>query len=168
VGPDAQQLGLGSHRPSAVDGAEKRNGRDWPAGTKIFSEARLQKIPSATLPGRAAVPRARASCLMGPTRHPAVPACAARADGHETPAVRMAHEAGSGCSGQDPGSSVRPGLPWSRCTAGSAGCSLRAAGAGKATATATARPAEGGRALDGTGRRALSFDNDEGALFESS
>jgi hypothetical protein len=51
---------------------------------------------------------------------------------------------------------------------GSERCSLRA---GKATATT--RPAEGGRALDGTGRdetgrRALSFDNDEAALFESS
>jgi hypothetical protein len=151
VGPDAQQLGLGSHRPSAVDGAEKRNGRDWPAGTKIFSEARLQKIPSATLPGRAAVPRARASCLVGPTRHPAVPACAARADGHETPAaVRMAHGAGSGsvAAGRKfgtPRPTVEPVHDRERC-------SLRA---GKAPGTATgdgdsARPAEGGRALDGT------------------
>lgn len=156
---------VGSHRPSAVDGAEKRNGRDWPAGTKIFSEARLQKIPSATLPGRAAVPRARASCLVGPTRHPAVPACAARADGHETPTVRMAHEAGSGCSGQGPGSSVRPGLPWSRCTARSAALFVRVK---QRRRRGQQRVDEHWTGWDETGRRALSFDNDEAALFESS
>jgi hypothetical protein len=68
---------------------------------RYFRRRASRRFLSVLLPGRAAVPRARASCLMGPTRHPAVPACAARADGHETPAVRMAHGAGSGCSGQE-------------------------------------------------------------------
>jgi hypothetical protein len=92
---------------------------------RYFRRRASRRFLLVLLPGRAAVPRAWASCLVGPTCHPAVPACAARADGHETPTVRMAHEAGSGCSGQGPGSSVCPGLPWSRCTARSAALFVR-------------------------------------------
>jgi hypothetical protein len=68
---------------------------------------------------------------------------------------------------QRAGSSVRPGLPWSRCTTGSAALSVRVKRRGRRRATATPR---GQQRVDEhwTGRRALSFDNDEAALFESS